>query len=158
MAALKRGTAPDVPWQRVINAKGRISVHGDDCVFIPGEDNNVRIDEMEKFIYRDLSIPTIDNALKDKIIRQRSVDEQYSIQQNRENSIQNKPVQPQNNWRMVINKCPVCGSTNVSPPRRNNMSCIWITFIFISWGIGLIVWFLTPKYVTCNNCGAKWKA
>jgi methylated-DNA-protein-cysteine methyltransferase-like protein len=29
MAALKRGTAPDVPWQRVINAQGRISVHGD---------------------------------------------------------------------------------------------------------------------------------
>jgi len=29
MAALKRGTAPDVPWQRVINAKGEISVHGD---------------------------------------------------------------------------------------------------------------------------------
>ena len=29
MAALKRGGAPDVPWQRVINAKGQISVHGD---------------------------------------------------------------------------------------------------------------------------------
>lgn len=29
MAALKRGTAPDVPWQRVINAQGRISIHGD---------------------------------------------------------------------------------------------------------------------------------
>lgn len=29
MAALKRGTAPDVPWQRVVNAKGKISVHGD---------------------------------------------------------------------------------------------------------------------------------
>ena len=29
MAGLKRGTAPDVPWQRVINAKGKISVHGD---------------------------------------------------------------------------------------------------------------------------------
>lgn len=29
MAALKRGGAPDVPWQRVINAQGRISVHGD---------------------------------------------------------------------------------------------------------------------------------
>lgn len=29
MAALKRGAAPDVPWQRVINAKGKISVHGD---------------------------------------------------------------------------------------------------------------------------------
>jgi len=29
MAALKRCTAPDVPWQRVINAKGKISVHGD---------------------------------------------------------------------------------------------------------------------------------
>ena len=29
MAALKRGTIPDVPWQRVINAKGRISIHGD---------------------------------------------------------------------------------------------------------------------------------
>jgi len=29
MAALKRGTTPDVPWQRVINAKGKISVHGD---------------------------------------------------------------------------------------------------------------------------------
>lgn len=28
MAALKRGTAPDVPWQRVINAQGKISVHG----------------------------------------------------------------------------------------------------------------------------------
>ena len=29
MAALKRGTAPDVPWQRVINAKGKVSLHGD---------------------------------------------------------------------------------------------------------------------------------
>jgi methylated-DNA-protein-cysteine methyltransferase related protein len=29
MAALKRGHVPDVPWQRVINAKGQISVHGD---------------------------------------------------------------------------------------------------------------------------------
>jgi methylated-DNA-protein-cysteine methyltransferase-like protein len=29
MAALKRGTAPDVPWQRVINVKGKISIHGD---------------------------------------------------------------------------------------------------------------------------------
>ena len=29
MAALKRGTAPDVPWQRVINARGKISIHGD---------------------------------------------------------------------------------------------------------------------------------
>ena len=29
MAALKRGTPPDVPWQRVINAKGKVSVHGD---------------------------------------------------------------------------------------------------------------------------------
>lgn len=29
MAALKRGTAPDVPWQRVINTKGKVSVHGD---------------------------------------------------------------------------------------------------------------------------------
>lgn len=29
MAALKCGTAPDVPWQRVINAKGKVSVHGD---------------------------------------------------------------------------------------------------------------------------------
>jgi methylated-DNA-protein-cysteine methyltransferase related protein len=29
MAALKRGTTPDVPWQRVINAQGKISIHGD---------------------------------------------------------------------------------------------------------------------------------
>jgi methylated-DNA-protein-cysteine methyltransferase-like protein len=29
MAALKHGTHPDVPWQRVINAKGKISIHGD---------------------------------------------------------------------------------------------------------------------------------
>ena len=29
MAALKSGKAPDVPWQRVINAKGKISPHGD---------------------------------------------------------------------------------------------------------------------------------
>lgn len=29
MAALKSGTAPDVPWQRVINAQGKISLHGD---------------------------------------------------------------------------------------------------------------------------------
>jgi len=29
MAALKNGRAPDVPWQRVINAKGKISIHGD---------------------------------------------------------------------------------------------------------------------------------
>jgi methylated-DNA-protein-cysteine methyltransferase-like protein len=29
MAALKRGIAQDVPWQRVVNAKGKISIHGD---------------------------------------------------------------------------------------------------------------------------------
>ncbi len=29
MAALKSGHHPDVPWQRVINAQGKISVHGD---------------------------------------------------------------------------------------------------------------------------------
>jgi methylated-DNA-protein-cysteine methyltransferase-like protein len=29
MSALKRGGTPDVPWQRVINAKGQISIHGD---------------------------------------------------------------------------------------------------------------------------------
>lgn len=29
MAALKRGSPPEVPWQRVINAQGKISVHGD---------------------------------------------------------------------------------------------------------------------------------
>lgn len=29
MAALKRGSAPDVPWQRVINAQGKVSIHGD---------------------------------------------------------------------------------------------------------------------------------
>ena len=29
MAALTRGTAPEVPWQRVINAQGKISIHGD---------------------------------------------------------------------------------------------------------------------------------
>lgn len=29
MAALKSGTAPEVPWQRVINAQGKISIHGD---------------------------------------------------------------------------------------------------------------------------------
>lgn len=29
LAALKRGTAPEVPWQRVINAQGKVSVHGD---------------------------------------------------------------------------------------------------------------------------------
>ena len=29
MAALKSGSEPDVPWQRVINSKGKISVHGD---------------------------------------------------------------------------------------------------------------------------------
>ncbi len=28
MAALKDGRDPDVPWQRVINAQGRISMHG----------------------------------------------------------------------------------------------------------------------------------
>ncbi len=28
MAALRDGRDPDVPWQRVINAKGRISLHG----------------------------------------------------------------------------------------------------------------------------------
>ena len=29
MAALKRHSVPDVPWQRVINAQGKISIHGD---------------------------------------------------------------------------------------------------------------------------------
>lgn len=28
MSALKDGRSPDVPWQRVINAQGRISLHG----------------------------------------------------------------------------------------------------------------------------------
>lgn len=29
LSALKRGIAPDVPWQRVINVQGKISIHGD---------------------------------------------------------------------------------------------------------------------------------
>ncbi len=29
MAALKSGSHPAVPWQRVINAQGRVSIHGD---------------------------------------------------------------------------------------------------------------------------------
>jgi methylated-DNA-protein-cysteine methyltransferase related protein len=29
MAALKQVSSPEVPWQRVINAQGKISVHGD---------------------------------------------------------------------------------------------------------------------------------
>lgn len=29
MSALKRGNTPEVPWQRVINAQGKISIHGD---------------------------------------------------------------------------------------------------------------------------------
>lgn len=29
MAALKHNAVPDVPWQRVINAQGKISLHGD---------------------------------------------------------------------------------------------------------------------------------
>ena len=29
MAALKQNHVPDVPWQRVINAKGKVSIHGD---------------------------------------------------------------------------------------------------------------------------------
>jgi len=29
MAALKNNAVPDVPWQRVINAQGKISLHGD---------------------------------------------------------------------------------------------------------------------------------
>ncbi|MFW5713096.1 MAG: MGMT family protein [Brevefilum sp.] len=29
MAALKNNNKPNVPWQRVINAKGKVSVHGD---------------------------------------------------------------------------------------------------------------------------------
>lgn len=29
MAALKSGAVPGVPWQRVINAQGKISIHGD---------------------------------------------------------------------------------------------------------------------------------
>ena len=42
MAALKRGTAPDVPWQRVINAKGKVSVHGD------GIGNAMQLDLLEQ--------------------------------------------------------------------------------------------------------------
>ena len=29
MAALKSRSTPEVPWQRVINAQGKISIHGD---------------------------------------------------------------------------------------------------------------------------------
>jgi methylated-DNA-protein-cysteine methyltransferase related protein len=29
MASLKNSESPDVPWQRVINAQGKISLHGD---------------------------------------------------------------------------------------------------------------------------------
>ena len=29
MAALKQNHVPDVPWQRVINVKGKVSIHGD---------------------------------------------------------------------------------------------------------------------------------
>jgi methylated-DNA-protein-cysteine methyltransferase-like protein len=29
MAALKSGSYPEIPWQRVINSQGKVSVHGD---------------------------------------------------------------------------------------------------------------------------------
>ena len=29
MAALKSGSRPEIPWQRVINSQGKVSVHGD---------------------------------------------------------------------------------------------------------------------------------
>lgn len=57
----------------------------------------------------------------------------------------------------IVNKCPNCGSTNITEPQRENMSCIWLIFIFISMGLALIFWFFTPKYATCKECGAKWK-
>ena len=57
----------------------------------------------------------------------------------------------------VVNRCPNCKSKDISQPHRQSMGCIWIVFIFISMGLGLVFWFFTPKYVTCNKCGTKWK-
>ena len=57
----------------------------------------------------------------------------------------------------AVNVCPSCGSRNVTKPKREKMGCIWLVFIFISMGLGLIFWFFTPKYITCKDCGAKWR-
>jgi predicted RNA-binding Zn-ribbon protein involved in translation (DUF1610 family) len=130
----------------------------DDCLFIPGESRYVRVDEMEKLINRGLPKPIIDKTLKTQIINQSSSPHQHHTYESQEKLTANKPKQPQQSYQSVINRCSNCGSSDVSAPRRENMSCVWLIIIFVSWGLGLIFWFMTPKYVTCHNCGAKWRA
>jgi hypothetical protein len=114
--------------------------HRDDCVFIPGKDRYAPVDKMKQFLFKGLPKPAVKSVVEPQ--------QQYKPSQN---------TQIHQRTTQSINRCPNCKSTNVTKPHRQNISCVWLIFIFFSMGLGLIFWFFTPEYITCNNCKAKWK-
>lgn len=57
---------------------------------------------------------------------------------------------------MYTNKCPECGSGDVTC--RRHYGCVYVLFTCVSMGLALFLIPLLPKYCTCKACGLKWKA
>jgi len=135
-------------WQNAIDRwEALYYCHRDDCVFIPGKDRYAPVDKMKQFLFKGLPKPTAKSVVEPQQHYQKPQNSQSYVPQTK---TQQRTIQS-------INRCPNCKSSNVTKPHRQNLSCVWLIFIFFSMGLGLIFWFFTPEYITCNNCKAKWK-
>lgn len=53
--------------------------------------------------------------------------------------------------------CPNCRYRN-SVKKMGNLGCFWIVIIFISFGIGLLLFPFFPREWNCLSCGNRWRA
>jgi len=53
------------------------------------------------------------------------------------------------------NFCPRCNDMNVVTSR--DVGCFFVVLVFVSLGLGLLMFPFLPVTATCNTCGAKWK-
>lgn len=54
-----------------------------------------------------------------------------------------------------LNQCPECKSQDVECHKK--VGCFFIVFLFISMGLGLVMYPFLPKECTCKKCRLKWK-
>lgn len=57
---------------------------------------------------------------------------------------------------MLLNECPKCSSRNINV--RREVGCFFMILVFISFGIGLVMFPFLPRIGKCNDCGCSWKA
>ena len=55
----------------------------------------------------------------------------------------------------MLNYCPRCEQNNVTVQREPG--CAFVVFLFVSMGLGLVMYPFLPLVATCNKCGARWR-